>query len=108
MQGFKVEKFNGENIFELWKLKMHDLLVQQGLHKVLVGKSKKLANMIDEDHEDFDARVLSTIQLCFANDILFNIVEEDTIIGLWSKMESLYMKKSLTNHIYLKRQLYSL
>jgi hypothetical protein len=38
---FEVEKFNGKSNFELWKLKMRDLLVQQGLQKALADKSKK-------------------------------------------------------------------
>jgi hypothetical protein len=38
---FEVEKFSGKNNFELWKLKMRDLLVQQGLQKALAGKLKK-------------------------------------------------------------------
>ena len=46
---FEVEKFNGNNKFQLWKLKMRDLLVQQGLQKDLVGKSKKSTNMKNED-----------------------------------------------------------
>jgi len=33
---------------------------------------------------------------------------EKTIADLWTKLESLYKKKSLTNMIFLKRQLYSL
>jgi hypothetical protein len=33
---FEVENFSGKNNFELWKLKMHDLLVQQGVVKVLL------------------------------------------------------------------------
>jgi hypothetical protein len=37
---FKIEKFNGKNNFEIWKVKMHDLLVQQGAVKVLLGKVK--------------------------------------------------------------------
>jgi hypothetical protein len=88
---FEVEKFNGKNNFELWKLKMWDLLVQQGLQKALVGKSKKPNNMSNEDWEDLDARALSTIRLCLADEVLFNIVGEETTTGLWSKMESLYM-----------------
>jgi hypothetical protein len=32
---FEVEKFSDKNKFQLWKLKMRDLLVQQGLHKAL-------------------------------------------------------------------------
>jgi hypothetical protein len=38
---FEVEKFSDKNNFELWKLKMRDLLVQQGLQKALAGKTKK-------------------------------------------------------------------
>jgi hypothetical protein len=34
---FEVEKLKNKNNFELWKLKMWDLLVQQGLQKELVG-----------------------------------------------------------------------
>jgi hypothetical protein len=105
---FEVEKFNDKNNFELWKLKMWDLLVQQGLQKVLAGKTKKPTSMTDEDWEDLDARALSTIRLCLADEVLFNIVGEETTTGLWNRLESLYMTKSLTNKIYLKRQLYSL
>jgi hypothetical protein len=38
---FEVEKFNKKNNFELWKLKMCDLLVQQGMHKELAGMKRK-------------------------------------------------------------------
>jgi hypothetical protein len=44
---FEVEKFSGKNNFELWKLKMQDLLVQQGLQKALAGKSKKPTAMTE-------------------------------------------------------------
>ena len=37
---FEIEKFNGRNNFEIWKVKMHDLLVQEGVAKELLGKSK--------------------------------------------------------------------
>ena len=100
---FEVEKFSGKNSFELWKLKMRDFLVQQGLQKALAGKSKKPTSMIDEDWEDLDARALSTIRLSLADEVLFNIVEETTTIGLWTKLESLYMTKNLSNRIFLKR-----
>ena len=46
---FEVEKFSVKNSFALWKLKMWDLLVQQGLQKVLPGKIKKPTSMTDED-----------------------------------------------------------
>jgi hypothetical protein len=105
---FEVEKFSGKNNFELWKLKMQDLLVQQGFQKALASKSKKLATVTEWEWEDLDAKSLSTIRLCMADEVLFNIVGEDTKSGLWIKLESLYMTKSLTSKIYLKRWLYSL
>ena len=104
----EIEKFNGKNNFKIWKVKMHDLLVQQGMVKVFLGKAKKPASITDEDWDEMDARALSAIRLCLADDVLFNIFTEKTTAGLWSKLESLYMKKSLTNRIFLKRQLYRL
>jgi hypothetical protein len=105
---FEVEKFSGKNNFELWKLKMRDLLVQQGLQKVLEGKTKKPTRMIDEDWEDLNARALSTICLCLGDEVLVNITGEETKTSLWNKLESLYMTKSLTNKIFFNRFLYSL
>ena len=98
----EVEKFTRKNNFALWKLKVRDLLVQQGLHKALDGVTKKPTSMSNSDWEDLDARALSTVRLCLANEVLFNIVGESTTAGLWKKLETLYMKKSLTNRIYLK------
>jgi hypothetical protein len=95
---FEVEKFNGQINFEPWKLKILDLLVQQGLHKVFVGKTKNV-KMTDEKWEDLDARALSTIMLCLVDEVLFNIMGEETTVGLRSRMESLYV----TNQIYMKR-----
>jgi hypothetical protein len=105
---FEIEKFNGKNNFEIWKVKMHDLLMQQGVVKALLGKAKQPATITDGDWYEIDARALNSIRLCLADDVLFNIVVEKTTVGLWTKLESLYMKKSLTNRIFLKRQLYSL
>lgn len=45
------------------------------------------------DWEDLDARALSTIRLCLADEVLFTIVEETTVSGLWEKHENLYMTK---------------
>jgi tRNA uridine 5-carbamoylmethylation protein Kti12 len=75
--------------------------------KALLGKSKKPVTISDEEWEEINVRAWSAIHLCLADDVLFNIVMEKTIADLWTKLESLYKKKSLTNMIFLKRQLYS-
>jgi hypothetical protein len=82
--------------------------VQQGLQKALADKSKKPTCMMEWEWKDLDAKALSTIRVCLAYEVLFNIVGEDTTSILWSKLESLYMMKLLMSIIYLKRQLYSL
>ena len=71
---FEIEKFNGKNNFEIWKVKMYDLLVQQGVAKALLGKSKQPYTMTDDEWSDLDERALSSIRLCLADDVLFNIV----------------------------------
>ena len=105
---FEIEKFNGKNNFEIWKVKMYDLLVQQGMAKALLGKSKQPYTMTDDEWSELDERALSDIQLCLADYVLFNIMSEKTAAGLWTKLEKMYMAKSLTNRILLKRQLYNL
>jgi hypothetical protein len=46
---FEVEKSSDKNNFELWNLKMWDLLLKQGLQKGLSEKSKKPTSMKYED-----------------------------------------------------------
>jgi len=51
---FEVKKFTSKNNFTLWKLKVSDFLVQQGLHKALEVVRKKPASMKHLDWEDLD------------------------------------------------------
>ena len=79
---FEVEKFNGKENFGLWKKRVKALLVQQGLHKTLQGKKSKPASMSDKDWEELDLKKASTIQLCLADEVMYNVIDEDTATGL--------------------------
>ena len=57
----------------------------------MLGKSRKPKDMSDDEWEELDARVLSVIRLCLENEVLFNIFGETTTVGLWNKLERLYM-----------------
>jgi hypothetical protein len=46
--------------------------------------------------------------LCLADDVITEVVDQDTAAALWLKLESLYMTKSLTNKLMLKRRLFAL
>ena len=39
---------------------------------------------------------------------MYNVMDEKTTTELWSRLEILYMTKSLSNKLYLKKQLYRL
>ena len=50
-----------------------------------------------------DLKVTSTIQLCLADEVMYNLMDEETTTDLWSRLEILYMTKSLSNKQYLKK-----
>ena len=51
---------------------------------------------------------MSMIRLSMANEILSNILDEKTTKLMWEKLESLYMTKSLSNKLFMKKQLFRL
>lgn len=50
----------------------------------------------------------NAILLSLGDEVLREVVDETTAIGIWEKIEALYMKKSLANRLYLKKWLYIL
>jgi len=49
----------------------------------------------------------SVIVLCLRDNVLREAAKEPTATSMWSKLESLYMTKSLTHRQFIKQQLYS-
>ncbi|KAG6499814.1 hypothetical protein ZIOFF_039606 [Zingiber officinale] len=64
--------------------------------------------MTDEQWEELDEKALSAIQLCLTHEVLREVIHETTAAGLWLKLESQYMTKSLANKLRLKDRLYLL
>ncbi|ONK81043.1 uncharacterized protein A4U43_C01F24620 [Asparagus officinalis] len=84
------------------------LLVQQGLFKVLSKKDKLSESIPDDEKEELKMKAHSVIQLYLADQVLREVANEDTTTGLWLKLESLYMIRSLTNKLYLKQCIFIL
>ena len=103
-----VVKFNGTGNFGLWQRRVKDLLVQQGLVKALYGKAKKPETMTDDEWKELDIKAVSTIQLCLADKLMYDVMDDVSTAAIWLKMESRYMSKSLTNKLNLKQKLYEL
>ena len=58
--------------------------------------------------EEIYSKALSAIQLCLSNEVLREVVKESTTNGIWDKLKSLYMAKSITNRLLQKSRLYDL
>ena len=74
---FRVEKFNSQN-FPLWKMQMEDYPYQKDLYLPLSGKTKKPTAMTDVEWEILDRKALTTVRLCLATSVAFNISKETT------------------------------
>nr|GEV86095.1 retrovirus-related Pol polyprotein from transposon TNT 1-94 [Tanacetum cinerariifolium] len=79
---FDIDKFDGKISFAIWKVHMQAVLTHHGYKKDLKGIAHK-------------------------PQILQEIIHETIATGLWLKLESLYMTKSLANKLRLKDRLYT-
>ncbi|KAG6394709.1 hypothetical protein SASPL_145299 [Salvia splendens] len=88
---------------------MRSLLKQQRLWGLLTAKGKaKKADEKDDEWVTLDEKAHSTIMLCLSDDVIIEVVDREIVAALWTKLESLYMMKSLTNKLLLKQPLFRL
>jgi hypothetical protein len=102
----EIEKFNGKS-FELWKLKMEDLLVERD-QWITVDPGTAPTGTSADDWKKTDRKAKSTIRLCLSDSVLLNVLEEATAKYLWEKLGKLYQSKSLVNKLFLRKKLYNL
>ena len=88
-------------------MRVTSLLGKEGSHKALLGIEKKPSGMEDNEWNDIDFRAKATIILCLSDELLYNVMNEETTADLWCRLESLYMTKSLSNNLFMKKQLYN-
>nr|GEU60322.1 putative reverse transcriptase domain-containing protein [Tanacetum cinerariifolium] len=101
---FDIEKFDGTGDFGLWRVKMRALLIQHGCEAALEVLP---ANMEAQTTAELNKKAHSAVILCLGNKVLREVTGETTAAGVWSKIETLYMTKSLANKLYLKKKLYT-
>nr|GEV06648.1 retrovirus-related Pol polyprotein from transposon TNT 1-94 [Tanacetum cinerariifolium] len=73
----------------------------RGIGKVLP------ADMEAQTKAELNKKAHSAVSLCLGNKVLREVTGETTTAGVWSKLETLYMTKSLANKLYLKKKLYT-
>ncbi|WRX29264.1 hypothetical protein QQP08_021751 [Theobroma cacao] len=88
---------------------MKDLLVQQGLMHLLLGKEEgQPDDMKDVEWAELEQRCVSTIQLCIGDNVFNHVIDDDSAPRLWTKLKKIYLAKSLSNKLQLRRKLYRL
>jgi len=102
----EIEKFNGHS-FELWKLKMEDMLVDKD-QSITLDPGTKPIGVSDEEWKKLDRKAKSTIRLCFLDSVLLNVSGEATVKDLCVNLGTLYQSKSLVNKLFLRKKLYNL
>ena len=80
---FGIEKFDKKNNFSLWQRRMKELLIQQGVHKALLGKVKKPEKMENDVWEEMDAKAASVIHLNLSDEVIHNVIDEEKAKSIW-------------------------
>jgi hypothetical protein len=80
----EIKNVNGQS-FELWKLKMEDLLVDRD-QWIAVDPSTTPTGTSTNDWKKLDRKAKSTIQLCLSDSVLLNVSYEATTKDLWDKL----------------------
>lgn len=90
---FEIDRFNGRNNFNIWKIQMMALLRREGSIHAIDGKYPKDISIPDKEKIEGDA--LSAIQLSLAPNVLCEVSTgtEETTKQLWEKLEGLYQDR---------------
>ena len=81
--------------------------MHQGLWEILSasedeGKKPEADEKEKARMQDMQYKAYSTLILNLTDKVLKEVSKEDSASGVWKKLESLYMTKSLANRLHLK------
>ena len=88
--------------FGLWKVKMEVVLIQPKCEKALKGECALLVTMSRAEKTEMVDKARSAIVLCLGDKVLREVAKEPTAALMWSKLESLYITRSLAHRQLLK------
>lgn len=107
---FDLDKFDSNEDFSLWKEKLIVVLIHQNLDGALIGETKlgekKKSEETSEDTKVMMKKARYAIVMHLSNNVLRQVIGEESPAGMWSKLEQLYMTKTTSNKIYLKGKFY--
>ena len=87
---------------------MRDVQVQRRKLRTLSGEAKRPEGIINDEWEELDLLVMSTIRLHLADNVQFTGLDCDSAEKLWTKLCNTYEKEIASNKVYLMRKHYDL
>ena len=103
----EIEKFDGKRDFALWKAKIKALLGQQKAHKALLDSSELPTTLTAVQNEEMKLNAYGTLILNLSDNVIRQVLEEETTHKIWKKLESLYATKDLSNKMYLREKFFT-
>ncbi|MCI04342.1 cytochrome P450 [Trifolium medium] len=85
---------------------MRAILIKQKCVEALKGEAHMPATLSAAEKTKMNDKALSALILCLGDKVLREVAKEKTIVSMWTKLDSLYMTKSLVHKQCLKQQLY--
>jgi hypothetical protein len=84
---------------------MCGVLIQQRLQ---VALEERPEGMTDLEWSDIDQRAISTIEMYITDEVLNHVISAISAKDMWEKLEAIYLGKSLSNKLFLKKKLFKL
>ncbi|MCO5611252.1 hypothetical protein L7F22_065504 [Adiantum nelumboides] len=104
---YNIKKLNRTK-FPLWKKQIWHVLVQKKQLTSIKLKGIKLEVMDEDEWNEMDELVLSTIMLTLVKSIYFNVADEVSAYDAWTKLSGLYEKQSAASQVYWLKKLVDL
>lgn len=74
--------------------------------KALYRQQSKGIN--DVDWQKLKGRLVATIRFFLNDDVTYHVMDKESPVVVWTKLESRYMSRLLSNKLYLKQKLFGL
>lgn len=104
---FDLEKFTGKKDFELCRIMMRALLVEEGLQDALLGDKNLTSIVFEKEKYDLWQKAHNMLILSIDTKVLREVAKEESIVDVRLNLEHLYMTKLLTHRLYKKTRFYT-
>ncbi|KAI3831012.1 hypothetical protein MKW92_003611 [Papaver armeniacum] len=121
LKSYRMDRFDGNSDFSLWKMNMKDYLVVLDLDDALKGPPVRQQEKKDSDKAEsseditdtwtkMDKKCSSEIRLHLVRKVQGHAAIKGVILvkQLWDSLESLFMAKTMTNKIFIKGLLHDM